>query len=125
MFTRDQALACVWGRSCPRCSKKKTAWPSTSTTSVSACGVRGLFRPHGALQPELRLLFICRELAHGDHMDPAQFEMESLEILQDFFESTLPAGASWWARCAEPLLARRDAVYQGIGESPNVPPGSG
>ena len=113
---RDQALEYLLGPELPRSFwKKKPAWPRTSTTSGSACCRPRSIQPHGALQPKLRLLLPARGgSAAGDHMDPARL-MESLEILQDFFKSTLPEGArpQLVFHGAEPLLAK-DAVFRGI-----------
>ena len=82
---------------------------------VRPAAVRGLFQPHGALQPKLRLLLPARggPAQPATTWSPARL-MESLEILQDFFKSTLPEGArpQLVFHGAEPLLAK-DAVFAG------------
>ena len=114
---RDQALAYLLGAELPQMFLEKEARLASDLNNVrfGLLPSAVYFNPTERCNLNCGYCYLPEEARRaGDHMDPARL-MESLEILQDFFKSTLPEGArpQLVFHGAEPLLAK-DAVFQGI-----------
>ncbi len=113
---RDQALAYLLGAELPQMFLEKEARLASDLNTVrfGLLPSAVYFNPTERCNLDCGYCYLPREARRaGDHMEPARL-MESLEILQDFFESTLPEGArpQLVFHGAEPLLAK-DAVFAG------------
>jgi len=114
---RDQALEYLLGPELPRMFLEKEARLASDLNNVrfGLLPSAVYFNPTERCNLDCGYCYLPREARRaGDHMKPARL-MESLQILQDFFQSTLPEGArpQLVFHGAEPLLAK-DAVFAGI-----------